>query len=136
MLGDDSVTPRPADLVKTVLYRDAGQKLAGRKVQLTRFRLEITDPGGKVDDARLAATAGAPGVGVLEVLLARPIIGAIEDARAVKVVVISVSVNIDGTEVLNEYRTPYTGRVTEANLNEALLEQMRQLAAKAAAISN
>jgi len=132
VLGDESISPRPADLIKTVLQQDAGSHLAGKKVQLTAFRFEITDPGGKVDDARLAAVA--PVVGILAALIARPIIGAIEDARAVKTVAISAWLVVNGVEVSHDYRTTYQGRVTEANVNEALREYLKQLAAKAAEV--
>jgi len=133
VMGDDAITPPPAELVRSMLYIEAGHKLAGKSVQLTRFRLEIVNPGGKIDEEQLHNVASStPGMSPAAVVLAKPFIQLIEDTRSFKQISVNLAVVINNVEVSHILASTYQGRITEDNVNEVLRESLRQLAQKAA----
>jgi hypothetical protein len=128
ILGDDAISPKPADLVRSWLQGEAAAKLEGKQIQLTRFRVEISDPGGKIDDAGLAASSVVNPIGAL---LALPLIGTIESANAPKTVYVNIAIAVDGAEIYDISVDVFKGRVSESNINEVIRRTLVSLTRKA-----
>ncbi|HEX4331918.1 MAG TPA: hypothetical protein VH040_07260 [Usitatibacter sp.] len=130
-LGDNAIAPRPPDLVRSWLAREAATSLAGKAVELRRFRIEVSVPDGAVDEARFASSANSvPGANPVSVGLAKLFMGGIESSRTTKTVMVYLSVSVDGKEVENNTARAFSGRVSEANIQETILAALEGISRK------
>jgi hypothetical protein len=126
-LGDNSVSPKPFELLKAWLQAKAGGKLAGQKVELTGFELRIFDGNSSVDQERLgAASTSVPG-GALAAPIAGLLISAIE--REIKTSA-SYRITVNGEEIRGSANRGYRGELTEKDLAVTLQLALDDLASK------
>jgi hypothetical protein len=120
-LGDDKVVPSGPALVRTWLQRDLGTVLAGKSVVLTRFTLDVFDPGGRVDEKRFAETAArTPGANPASALVARALVGGIESFRVDRSVGIKIELEIDGKPLAARWGGSVRGSVSEEDISNVL----------------
>lgn len=130
-LGDDSVSPPPAALVRTWLYRGLPDALATRRIALTGFAIEIYDPAVTVDHQRLGtAAAGVPGGNAASAGLAGGLIIGIESIRSTKTVGAKIELRIDDKVVAARGGGSFQGRVTEADINAVITDALDDLVRK------
>lgn len=130
-LGDDSVSPPPAALVRTWLYRGMPDALANKRVALTRFAVEIYDPAVTVDHQRLGTAAGGiPGSNAASAGLAGGLITGIESIRSTKTVGAKIELRIDDQLVAARGGGSFQGRVTETDINAVITDALDDLVRK------
>ena len=127
VLGDDSIVPVPDQLVRAWLQDQLGAKLAGRRVQLTRFKVEIIDPDVKIDERAFGTATGTTPGSAAAAPIARPIILAIDSVKSRKTVLIAVVISLDDIELAEAYAAYYRGRVTEGNIDESIRQALKNL---------
>ncbi|WP_291009430.1 hypothetical protein [Hydrogenophaga sp.] len=130
ILGDDKVSPPPADLMRAWLQQTAGNRLSGRSVSLDKFELRIFDPSVSVDQERLfTASASVPG-GLIAAPLAGAFIYGIEKMRREIGVYTNIHIAINGTAIFAQGERKYRGSVSEKEIAQSVQVALDDLASK------
>lgn len=124
-LADDSIEPSGPTLLKTWLSDKFGDGIAGKNVVLLEFSVKVFEPVVAINEQGFQSAANSvPGAGVLGVLLARLLVGGIENATSDKSVGVRISGKIDNSEFSTSANGIFKGRVTESNVNSVILQAL------------
>jgi hypothetical protein len=124
-LGDDSISPSGPVLVKAWLHDKLGARLAGKKIVLTEFSVEVFDPAVSINEQNFQnAMASTPGAGPLAGALARLLVGGIESARSDKTVGVKIGGKIDDDDFNARGGGAFKGRVLGDDINSVITQAL------------
>ena len=123
--GDDAVKPDGPTLLKTWLHDKVADGVAGKKVVLTRFFVNVFEPAVNIDPQHMQnAMNSSPNISIVGAIVAGFMIQGIESAKNEKMITVIINGKVDGRDFATSAGDRVRGRVSEGDIRKVIVQAL------------